>query len=100
MLNHCAHGFPLFLRLQSKVIVVEQGVTLYSTEVQQLSNIIQLLMLVADEHCDIFEFCLVQDEHAATELARISGQFAELEEQPENPSSNKGDDLLAMMDDL
>ncbi|XP_041811726.1 protein OSCP1a [Chelmon rostratus] len=40
----------------------------------------------------------MQDEQAATELARIAGQFAE--EQPENASSNKGDDLLAMMDDL
>ncbi|GAA6233215.1 protein OSCP1-like [Lates japonicus] len=42
----------------------------------------------------------MQDEQAATELARIAGQFAEQQEQPENPSSNKGDDLLAMMDDL
>ncbi|XP_026206051.1 protein OSCP1a [Anabas testudineus] len=42
----------------------------------------------------------MQDEHAATELARIAGQFAELEEQAENPICNKGDDLLAMMDDL
>ncbi|KAG8005370.1 Protein OSCP1, partial [Nibea albiflora] len=42
----------------------------------------------------------MQDEQAASELARIAGQFAEQEEQPENSSSNKGDDLLAMMDDL
>ncbi|KAM9340498.1 protein OSCP1a [Symphorus nematophorus] len=42
----------------------------------------------------------MQDEQAATELARIAGEFAEQEEQPENPSGNKGDDLLAMMDDL
>ncbi|XP_044028868.1 protein OSCP1a isoform X2 [Siniperca chuatsi] len=42
----------------------------------------------------------MQDEQAATALARIAGQFAEQEEQPENPSSNKGDDLLAMMDNL
>ncbi|KAL7381324.1 hypothetical protein ABVT39_003997 [Epinephelus coioides] len=43
----------------------------------------------------------MQDEQAATELARIAGEFAEGEEQPENPSSSsKGDDLLAMMDDL
>nr|XP_046274550.1 protein OSCP1-like isoform X2 [Scatophagus argus] len=42
----------------------------------------------------------MQDEQAATELARIAGQFTEQEEQPEKPSSNKGDDLLAMMDDL
>lgn len=46
-------------------------------------------------------FCLIQDEQAATELAQIAGQFAEGEESPENPSSSsKGDDLLAMMDDL
>ncbi len=44
---------------------------------------------------------MIQDEQAATELARIAGQFAEEEEQPEHPtSSSKGDDLLAMMDDL
>ncbi|XP_051811743.1 protein OSCP1a [Acanthochromis polyacanthus] len=43
----------------------------------------------------------MQDEQAATELARIAGQFAEEEEKPENHhSSSKGDDLLAMMDDL
>ncbi|TKS88178.1 Protein OSCP1 [Collichthys lucidus] len=45
-------------------------------------------------------FCLIQDEQVASELARIAGQFAEREEQPENSNSNKGDDLLAMMDDL
>ncbi|XP_042290473.1 protein OSCP1a isoform X2 [Thunnus maccoyii] len=42
----------------------------------------------------------MQDEQAATELAQIAGLFTEREEQPENPSSNKGDELLAMMDDL
>ncbi|XP_039676954.1 protein OSCP1a isoform X3 [Perca fluviatilis] len=42
----------------------------------------------------------MQDEQAATQLAQIVGQFAEGEEQPENLSSSKGDDLLAMMDDL
>ncbi|KAE8281799.1 Protein OSCP1 [Larimichthys crocea] len=42
----------------------------------------------------------MQDEQVASELARIAGQFARREEQPENSSSNKGDDLLAMMDDL
>uniref|UniRef100_A0A3Q3JGA1 Organic solute carrier partner 1a n=1 Tax=Monopterus albus TaxID=43700 RepID=A0A3Q3JGA1_MONAL len=42
----------------------------------------------------------MQDEQSAAELARITGQFAEEEEQHENPSGNKGDDLLAMMDDL
>ncbi|MEQ2278133.1 hypothetical protein XENORESO_013013 [Xenotaenia resolanae] len=42
----------------------------------------------------------VQDEQAASELARIAGQFTDEEEKLENPSNNKGDDLLAMMDDL
>ncbi|XP_029299302.1 protein OSCP1a isoform X1 [Cottoperca gobio] len=42
----------------------------------------------------------MQDEQVATELARIAGQFAEGEETPGNLSSSKGDDLLAMMDDL
>ncbi|XP_068432145.1 protein OSCP1a [Clinocottus analis] len=43
----------------------------------------------------------MQDEQAATELARIAGQFAEVGEMPkEHSSSSKGDDLLAMMDDL
>ncbi|XP_058474445.1 protein OSCP1a isoform X2 [Solea solea] len=41
----------------------------------------------------------MQDEPASTELAQIAGQFAE-QEQPEFTSCTKGDDLLAMMDDL
>lgn len=44
--------------------------------------------------------CLLQDEQAASELARIAGQFAEQEETPEKLSSDKGEELLAMMDDL
>ncbi|XP_047461419.1 protein OSCP1a [Mugil cephalus] len=42
----------------------------------------------------------MQDEQVATELALIAGQFAEKEEESENQSANKGDELLAMMDDL
>ncbi|XP_056270425.1 protein OSCP1a isoform X2 [Pseudoliparis swirei] len=42
----------------------------------------------------------VQDEQAATQLARIAGQFAEGGETPEELGGSKGDDLLAMMDDL
>ncbi|XP_068189538.1 protein OSCP1a isoform X2 [Antennarius striatus] len=44
---------------------------------------------------------LSEDEQTATELAQIAGQFA-TEEDTEcgHPSSSKGDDLLAMMDDL
>ncbi|KAM4725017.1 protein OSCP1a isoform 2-T2 [Anableps anableps] len=42
----------------------------------------------------------VQDEQAASVLARIAGQFADEEAKLENPSSSKGDELLAMMDDL
>ncbi|KAK5883351.1 hypothetical protein CesoFtcFv8_019689 [Champsocephalus esox] len=41
----------------------------------------------------------MQDEQVTTELARIAGQFAD-EEPSGNLSSSKGDDLLAMMDDL
>uniref|UniRef100_A0A3B3BGR6 Organic solute carrier partner 1a n=1 Tax=Oryzias melastigma TaxID=30732 RepID=A0A3B3BGR6_ORYME len=44
--------------------------------------------------------CGVQDEQAAAELARIAGQFAEEEVRHEEQSSSKGDELLAMMDDL
>ena len=44
---------------------------------------------------------LTQDEQAATELAQIAGQFVDKEESSVDPSSSsKGDDLLAMMDDL
>uniref|UniRef100_A0A3B4F0Y3 Protein OSCP1-like n=1 Tax=Pundamilia nyererei TaxID=303518 RepID=A0A3B4F0Y3_9CICH len=44
----------------------------------------------------------MQDEQAASELARIAGQFEEEEEEekPEKPSNNKGEELLAMMDGL
>lgn len=44
--------------------------------------------------------CLIQDEQAATQLARIAGQFTEGDELPESLSTNKGADLLALMDDL
>lgn len=46
-----------------------------------------------------FRFVFVQNEQAATELARIAGEFAE-EEAAGNTCVSKGDDLLAMMDDL
>ncbi|XP_054910960.1 protein OSCP1-like [Poeciliopsis prolifica] len=42
----------------------------------------------------------VQDEEAASALAQISGQFTDEEAELETPSGSKGDDLLAMMDDL
>uniref|UniRef100_A0A3B5MY54 Organic solute carrier partner 1a n=1 Tax=Xiphophorus couchianus TaxID=32473 RepID=A0A3B5MY54_9TELE len=45
-------------------------------------------------------FCLIQDEEAASALARIAGQFTDEEAELENPRGSKGDDLLAMMDDL
>ncbi|XP_036949951.1 protein OSCP1a isoform X1 [Acanthopagrus latus] len=48
---------------------------------------------------EVINIQAMQDEQAATELALIAGQFAEGEKQ-ENQESNKGDDLLAMMDDL
>ncbi|KAI3358790.1 hypothetical protein L3Q82_015187 [Scortum barcoo] len=51
--------------------------------------------------CEVINIQAMQDEQAATELARIAGEFAEEKERPEHPvSSSKGDDLLAMMDDL
>lgn len=43
---------------------------------------------------------LSQDEQAAAELARIAGEFADQEEEAEKLSSSKGDDLLALMDNL
>ncbi|KAK7139477.1 hypothetical protein R3I93_016572 [Phoxinus phoxinus] len=42
---------------------------------------------------------VTQDRLASTELARIAGEFDEEESQTEGPG-NKGDDLLAMMDEL
>ena len=43
-----------------------------------------------------------QDVQVNTELARIAGEFTGEPEQTESPEgpSNKGDDLLAMMDEL
>ncbi|XP_034056641.1 protein OSCP1a isoform X2 [Gymnodraco acuticeps] len=48
---------------------------------------------------EVINIQAMQDEQVTTELARIAGQFAE-EEPPGNLTSSKGDDLLAMMDDL
>ncbi|KAM6899709.1 protein OSCP1a [Xenentodon cancila] len=47
---------------------------------------------------EVINIQAMQDEQVASELARIAGQFAEDEQKPENRS--KGDDLLALMDDL
>ncbi|XP_028255171.1 protein OSCP1a isoform X1 [Parambassis ranga] len=49
---------------------------------------------------DVINIQAMQDEQAATQLAQIAGQFEEHAEKPETHSVNKGDDLLAMMDDL
>ena len=62
--------------------------------------LITLLICYLRTFEELLCFCSIQDEQAATELAQIAGLFTEREEQPENPSSNKGDELLAMMDDL
>lgn len=51
-------------------------------------------------HSDMFLFFSPEDERAAAELACIAGQFTDEEEHPENSSSSKGEDLLAMMDEL
>ncbi|XP_033951034.1 protein OSCP1a [Pseudochaenichthys georgianus] len=48
---------------------------------------------------EVINIQAMQDEQVTTELARIAGQFAD-EEPSGNLSSSKGDDLLAMMDDL
>ncbi|XP_068603414.1 protein OSCP1a [Brachionichthys hirsutus] len=51
---------------------------------------------------EVINIQAMQDEQAATELAQIAGQFpSEEDTDTGNPSSSsKGDDLLAMMDDL
>ncbi|XP_056876883.1 protein OSCP1a isoform X1 [Takifugu flavidus] len=49
---------------------------------------------------EVINIQAVQDERAAAELAWIAGQFTDEEEHPENSSSSKGEDLLAMMDEL
>ncbi|KAM8841368.1 protein OSCP1a isoform 2-T2 [Spinachia spinachia] len=49
---------------------------------------------------EVLNIQAIQDEQAATQLARIAGQFAEGDELSESLSTNKGADLLAMMDDL
>jgi len=46
----------------------------------------------------VFTF-VFQDQLASTELARIAGEFDEEGSRTEGPG-NKGDDLLAMMDEL
>ncbi|XP_029023823.1 protein OSCP1a isoform X2 [Betta splendens] len=58
------------------------------------------LFCILHRQRDMLVFCSAQDEHVASELAQIAGQFSGAEEQAENPCGNKGDDLLAMMDDL
>ncbi|XP_037549107.1 protein OSCP1-like [Nematolebias whitei] len=42
----------------------------------------------------------VQDQQTTSELTRIAEEFADGQKIPDNPSSSKGDDLLALMDDL
>ncbi|KAL6099423.1 oscp1 [Pungitius sinensis] len=49
---------------------------------------------------EVINIQAIQDEQAATQLARIAGQFAEGDELPESLSTNKGADLLSLMDDL
>ncbi|XP_054620604.1 protein OSCP1-like isoform X2 [Dunckerocampus dactyliophorus] len=54
----------------------------------------------AEDSLGVLNIQALQDEHSATQLAQIAGLFAEQEDTLENVNSNKGDDLLAMMDDL
>uniref|UniRef100_A0A8C7ZMY6 Organic solute carrier partner 1a n=1 Tax=Oryzias sinensis TaxID=183150 RepID=A0A8C7ZMY6_9TELE len=49
---------------------------------------------------DVINIQAMQDEQASAELARIAAQFAEEELKQEDQGSSKGDELLAMMDDL
>lgn len=72
---------------------------LRSLETDLITGLLIMRIYMKSWHVCVFLF-LIQDEQAATELARIAGQFADQEEQAETPSSSKGDDLLAMMDDL
>lgn len=51
------------------------------------------------KHRDHVNLLFFQNQQAASELARIAGEFAE-GEAAGNSCSSKGDDLLAMMDDL
>lgn len=54
------------------------------------------------QYKSLFKKCLPwysQDQLASTELARIAGEFDEGGSPTEGPR-NKGDDLLAMMDEL
>lgn len=59
-------------------------------------------MLFTQKNRDMFVFFSPEDERAAAELACIAGQFTDKEELPEDSrsSSSKGEDLLAMMDEL
>uniref|UniRef100_A0A8C4DLW9 Organic solute carrier partner 1a n=1 Tax=Dicentrarchus labrax TaxID=13489 RepID=A0A8C4DLW9_DICLA len=82
---------------------VETGfrISLFTTDQEEEEAWVAFLFLYSlSSLCGVINIQAMQDEQAATELARIAGQFAEREEESDNPSSSKGDDLLAMMDDL
>ncbi|XP_070292087.1 protein OSCP1 isoform X3 [Salvelinus sp. IW2-2015] len=55
-----------------------------------------------DQSFQVINIQATQDVQVNTELARIAGEFTGEPEQTESPAgpSNKGDDLLAMMDEL
>ncbi|XP_077405318.1 protein OSCP1a isoform X2 [Vanacampus margaritifer] len=53
----------------------------------------------AEEKFEVINIQALQDEHSATQLAQIASLFVEQEEMTDNVNS-RGDDLLAMMDDL
>lgn len=58
------------------------------------------MLKIHKKNHEAFVFFSSEDERAAAELACIAGQFTD-EEHPENSSSSsKGEDLLAMMDEL
>ncbi|XP_077364097.1 protein OSCP1a [Festucalex cinctus] len=53
----------------------------------------------AEELFEVINIQALQDEISATQLSQIASLFVEQEETPHNVN-NRGDDLLAMMDDL
>uniref|UniRef100_A0A3B3VPL3 Organic solute carrier partner 1a n=1 Tax=Poecilia latipinna TaxID=48699 RepID=A0A3B3VPL3_9TELE len=79
--------------------VLRLGQNLYQAETNPLAKE-ELNLLARLMGCMKAGSVPAADEEAASALARIAGQFTDEEAELENPSGSKGDDLLAMMDDL
>ncbi|XP_037120449.1 protein OSCP1a [Syngnathus acus] len=54
----------------------------------------------AEESFEVMNIQALKDENSSTQLAQIARLFVEQDKTPENVNSDKGDDLLSMMDDL